>query len=198
MLLRGAGRVSLFPLVRTHAHLPRVTFPVVAHPEDQPSARKQPRPVLSVHVAKYGSWCYDRRMNQTERFWIKVGMGPDDCWLWLGAKSPEGYGFIRWDNKSNRGAHRVSWEIAHGPIPSGLVIDHLCRHPWCVNPDHLEPVTPSENIKRGDPRRNYVRGTRCGKGHELSGHNAMWRKDRPCAECRECARLATIARKNTI
>jgi hypothetical protein len=70
------------------------------------------------------------------------------CWLWRGTKNPHGYGRImirqRWYP-----AHRVYYEHHVGPIPAGLVIDHLCRVHNCVNPGHLEPVTPAENTRRG-------------------------------------------------
>lgn len=70
------------------------------------------------------------------------------CWEWQRAKDPSGYGRMRSDG-STRLAHRVFYERANGPIPEGLPLDHLCRNPSCVNPDHLEPVTPAVNIQRG-------------------------------------------------
>lgn len=67
-----------------------------------------------------------------------------DCWEWMGARNGTGYG-----NIESRGAHRVIYEALVGPIPKGLDLDHLCRNPPCVNPDHLEPVTRSTNLLRG-------------------------------------------------
>lgn len=67
------------------------------------------------------------------------------CWLWAGADNGVGYGKFR-----GKYAHRVSYEMRHGSIPTGLHIDHLCRVRCCVNPDHLEPVTNKENAQRGD------------------------------------------------
>lgn len=78
-----------------------------------------------------------------ERFWSKVEKTPT-CWLWTGAKHPHGYGQF-----DKRGSHRVSFEFFYGPIRAGMVLDHLCRNPSCVNPKHLEQVTHRENIKRG-------------------------------------------------
>ena len=69
------------------------------------------------------------------------------CWIWLGAKSANGYGNL-YDSGRYRPAHCVSHELHKGPIRAGLQVDHLCRTPICVNPDHLEAVTASENILR--------------------------------------------------
>lgn len=86
-------------------------------------------------------------MDDTDRFWAKVDrQGVDDCWPWTGAKIPEGYGHLRWDGRV-QGAHRVSYQIHVGPIPSGLEIDHLCRNPSCVNPDHLRACTHAQNLE---------------------------------------------------
>lgn len=71
------------------------------------------------------------------------------CWLWIGSERESGgYGFIVRNGRSTA-AHRVSYEMAKGPIPEGLVIDHLCRVHCCVNPDHLEAVTQLVNVRRG-------------------------------------------------
>lgn len=77
-------------------------------------------------------------------------LGP--CWVWTASTNWYGYGRI---GKGPRGdgwgmAHRFGWEAIHGPLAPGLVIDHLCRNPPCVNPSHLEPVTSGENNIRGD------------------------------------------------
>jgi hypothetical protein len=72
------------------------------------------------------------------------------CWLWTGAKAGKGYGAI-WQGSSARMtyAHRAIYESMIGAIPDELELDHLCRNHACVNPDHLEPVTHSENLRRG-------------------------------------------------
>lgn len=66
-----------------------------------------------------------------------------NCWVWLGALSPEGYGRV-----GTKYAHRIVYEQHVGPIPPGLQLDHLCRNTRCVNPAHLEPVTRAENLAR--------------------------------------------------
>lgn len=70
------------------------------------------------------------------------------CWIWAGGTSEDGYGRA-WANGRQIPAHRHYYELHVGPIPEGLVLDHLCRIPSCVNPGHLEPVTPAENVRRG-------------------------------------------------
>jgi hypothetical protein len=70
------------------------------------------------------------------------------CWIWQRAINRHGYGHIQIDRKTCA-AHRVYYERAKGPIPDGLVIDHICRVRACVNPDHMEAVTVTENTRRG-------------------------------------------------
>lgn len=80
------------------------------------------------------------------RFWSKV-VPTGFCWEWHGSKSKKGYGQATFAGK-NRQAHRVAYELLVGPIPEGLTLDHICRAHHCVNPDHLEPVTSAENVRR--------------------------------------------------
>lgn len=72
------------------------------------------------------------------------------CWLWEGATNPDGYGMV-WSSERSKaiGAHRAYYMRYIGPIPNDYQLDHLCRTPLCVNPDHLEPVTQAENVRRG-------------------------------------------------
>ncbi len=82
-----------------------------------------------------------------------------------------GYG-LAWHKGHNNLAHRRVYELLRGPIPEGLTLDHLCRERSCVNPDHLEPVTFRENIRRGQsPPGINSRMTHCKNGHPLSGDN---------------------------
>ncbi len=70
------------------------------------------------------------------------------CWLWGCSKTPTGYGQFRYKGK-NVYAHRHFYEKYKELIPDGYCIDHLCRSRACVNPDHMEPVTQAENVRRG-------------------------------------------------
>lgn len=91
------------------------------------------------------------RRPLADRFWEKVAKSPE-CWLWTGHTNEKGYGYAS-VNRRHVGAHRVSWELHHGPIPDGLEIDHLCFTRACVRPDHLEPVTHLENLRRAQARK---------------------------------------------
>lgn len=77
------------------------------------------------------------------------------CWIWQGSIGRHGYGQIQWKNKSTV-AHRVMHEIHKGEIPKGLIVDHLCSIKSCVNPDHLEAVTFSENSQRAWNRNHCI------------------------------------------
>ena len=87
-----------------------------------------------------------------ERFWSRV-QKTDGCWLWTAGKNNNGYGWFKVNGKMVL-AHRFSYELHIGPIPEGLVLDHVkargCTNRTCVNPAHLEPVTELENIRRGE------------------------------------------------
>ncbi len=124
----------------------------------------------------------DPRPNVEQRFWSKVEK-TETCWLWRGCIS-NGYGMFHLSDKMVP-SHRVTYEWAKGEIPAGLHIDHLCRTPKCVNPDHLEAVTPKENVLRGEGAcANHARQTHCKRGHLLSGDNVRFKKNG--RECRTC------------
>jgi hypothetical protein len=80
-------------------------------------------------------------------FWKNVHK-TDTCWIWTGSKTHHGYGRIGFRRKRVL-AHRLSWQLAGRTLERGMVLDHLCRNPLCVNPEHLEQVTQYENVHRG-------------------------------------------------
>ena len=127
-----------------------------------------------------------RRLKRIEVFESRYSPEPNSgCWLWHGRGDDLGYGRF-WDNGRDVQAHRWSYEHHKGPIADGLVIDHLCRVPACVNPDHLEPVTQGENVLRGfAPTAINARKTHCLRGHALSGDNLIRRpgNNRGCRTC---------------
>jgi hypothetical protein len=114
---------------------------------------------------------------------------PDDgsgCWLWTGAKYENGYGKVRVGGIVLL-AHRVVYELLVGPIPPGLQVDHVrergCLHRHCVNPDHMEPVTCGENVRRGQTGR---RKSHCPQGHSYAEHGRSRgrRSGRYCVLCK--------------
>ena len=124
-------------------------------------------------------------MTALDRFFAFVDFADSDCWIWRGTKThapPRDYGRF-WDGRRMVLAHRFAYETFRGCIPEGLVPDHLCRIPACANPWHLEPVTHSENIRRGN---NQFRDKpNCKFGHVLSA-----RTDRTQRHCPVCMRAA--------
>lgn len=88
------------------------------------------------------------------------------CWLWGGTRDKWGYGKIT-IRQVKQSVHRVVYRELVGPIPDGLTLDHLCRNPPCCNPDHMEPVTNAENVRR---MRAWHRERRANAGH--GGHPA--------------------------
>jgi hypothetical protein len=122
------------------------------------------------------------------RFWAKVEKQPDGCWVWVASRDAWGYGHFG-HRRVIRSAHRCAYEIAVGPIPDGLTIDHLCRNPACVNPAHLEPVTMTENLRRGmSPSAIHARQTHCIHGHSFDERNTRIVENPYRRVCRACER----------
>ena len=132
--------------------------------------------------------------NEGHRFWEKVRK-TKTCWVWTSSRLSHGHGQFRSDSGMVM-AHRFAYESLRGPIPGGKVLDHICRNPPCVNPDHLELVTNVENVMRGiSPHAINARKTLCARGHVLSVHqsNQRWRMCRVCLS--EQAKIRRLKRR---
>ena len=134
-------------------------------------------------------WVTIRKRSNSERLLDKTQPEPNTgCWIWRGAVGSTGYGTAWLDGRFHQ-AHRAVFIAVRGPIPAGLELDHLCRNPSCVNPDHLEAVTHAENMKRG----RFGSATHCPHGHEYNKANTRYtakghRQCRPCSMAQSRAR----------
>lgn len=114
-----------------------------------------------------------------DRLMRRVNKDAGGCWVWTGARS-NGYGRVQVDG-TTRIAHRVAFETFVGPIPDDLPLDHLCENRACINPEHLEPVTDTEN-----KRRSMWNKTACRNGHAYDAENTVIDASgaRRCRTCR--------------
>ena len=138
-------------------------------------ARKETKPF---------AWSFERR------FMTRIAKDENGCWNWIGAKMRNGYGQLAVGGQ-HWAAHRYAYTELRGEIPVGLDLDHLCRNRACCNPDHLEPVTRSENLKRGETgawaKEHNGGKTHCPSGHQYDEANTyLHPSGRRC--CRACAR----------
>lgn len=137
----------------------------------------------------------DRRLPGN--FWSKVRASDSGCWIWTGAVNSTGYPCFGIQGRSQL-AHRVAYRTLVQPIPAGLEIDHLCRTPRCVNPQHLEPVTKAENVRRA---LEANRPTHCPQGHAYTEANTITKRqsggyvNRLCRTCEVNGRPAKNARQ---
>lgn len=124
-------------------------------------------------------------MTLPQRIVDKLIIG--DCWEWTGATTT-GYGHISIGHAGDALVHRYVYEALVGEIPEGLELDHLCQNPACCNPDHLEPVPKSENMRRGNKGRTRFVGRErvCKRGHV--GMYTQWADGKyRCRACRSTA-----------
>lgn len=111
-----------------------------------------PRPYRPRAASTYGrpvtpaEWLFAR---------AEVATDPAACWAWTGSLNGDGYGKVRVGGRLVL-AHRLAYETCVGPIPAGLVVDHLCNNRACVRPSHLEPVTQAVNLARARERRQVA------------------------------------------
>jgi hypothetical protein len=133
------------------------------------------------------SWTITRTTKAPlERFMALVEKRDDGCWMWRGhIDKKSGRGSWRMPEDSHATpAHRAAYRMFVGPIPKGLQLDHLCCVPSCVNPAHLEPVTPLENVRRTGAGQAIT----CRRGHVLAGDNLGKRSDGR-RYCKTCSRM---------
>lgn len=131
------------------------------------------------------------RKNTVETFWSRVEV-TGCCWWWLGGTHGKGetlYGVFTIDGVTHR-AHRYAWGLLVGEIPDGLDLDHICLNHMCVNPDHLEPVTRSENSRR---KWALLSKGSCPRSHPWSDGD-WWIGRDGRRYCRTCHREAARAR----
>lgn len=143
----------------------------------------------------------DLSPKDIDRFWSKVRK-TSTCWLWTDPPNAGGYGlfYVRTEHgHRNLRAHRIAFVLAGGDLPSGLVVDHICRNRTCVNPEHLRAVTPRENTLVGlSPTADNARKTHCIRGHEFTPENtAIARGERDCLICRSARQKLRDSRLRT-
>jgi hypothetical protein len=134
------------------------------------------------------------------RFYAKVALPNEQgCMLWLPPPGSNGYGKF-WLGGRWIGAHRFSYELAYGPIPDGLTVDHVrakgCRHRHCVAPAHLEAVTMAENNRRSSSlTAENLRKTHCPQEHAYDDANTYIDK-KGKRSCRKCHAAREYARNH--
>lgn len=117
----------------------------------------------------------------------KISVDESGCWMWNAYRNQLGYGTVRFDGRKWL-AHRVTFTLLVGPIPEGLVLDHLCRNRGCVNPDHLRPCTQRENTHAPGSESiavAHAARTHCPRGHAYAGRN-LYVNPQGSRECRTC------------
>lgn len=125
------------PYIRSKLRTLKVVVAQTPEPPPKPLVWKQLR-LFRVEMRPFEVRLWDRIVKTKT----------ETCWYWVGATTSAGYGHLRVDGVLMP-IHRYMYERFIGPIPEGLLIDHLCAVKICANPYHLEPVDMQENFRRG-------------------------------------------------
>lgn len=149
------------------------------------SRRAQPRAPWQVRIWRFIEFGGEVRPGVTS-----------SCWQWGSSVDPvTGYGSLSVPGDSGRNrtqaAHRMMWQLINGPIPKGLLLDHVCRNRACVNVHHLRLVTPYMNTvhNSGSDAALLSRQTHCKRGHEFTPENTYYNAGTTHRQCRECRRI---------
>jgi hypothetical protein len=125
----------------------------------------------------------------SERFWSKVLLGPaNQCWEWVGARHPRGYGNFAGEGCVPIAAHRFAWEEAYGPVPDALHVLHHCDNPPCVNVAHLYLGTNADNI-----RDKMARNRQSRTGRKLSAADLERIRSNPTRSLRTLAQELNVS-----
>ena len=168
--------------------MPPIRYPAPATSVEQVRARKKTRGLSTADHLLYRSF-----------------LAPSGCWEWAVARQPNGYGRVTTGGRAQL-VHRVAYREFVGPIPDGMVVDHLCSNRACINPAHLRVCSQQENLTAPhslSPPALNARQTHCKRGHEFTPENtytspAGKRTCRECAAMHEAERWADPVRKARI
>ncbi len=140
----------------------------------------------------------DKDLN---RLWSKVVKGPNenDCWSWTGALSQAGYAYLHIGGRKGKRflVHRILYELLIGPIPENKELHHLCENPYCVRPDHQEPVSRHDHLLKGKTIIAHSAAvTHCPRGHPYDMFNTRFYRN--WRVCRTCSNIRRFRRRRRI